>query len=91
MDSSLSSVPPVWPSPRPLIFPNGAPHAATTGPRASVVLSPTPPVECLSTTRLPSRTARSTVSPLATIASVRAKVSAGVRPRNQTAMSSAAA
>ncbi len=42
------------PSPRPLIFPNGTPHAATIGPTASEVLSPTPPVECLSTTRLPS-------------------------------------
>ena len=36
----------------------GAPHAATTGPSARVVLSPTPPVECLSTTRRPSRAAR---------------------------------
>ena len=40
MDSSLSSVPPVWPRPRPLIFPNGTPHAATTGPTAIVILSP---------------------------------------------------
>src|SRR3712207_7573175 len=29
--SSLSSVPPVCPRPRPLIFPNGTPHAATMG------------------------------------------------------------
>ena len=78
--SSLSSVPPVCPSPRPLIFPKGTPHAATIGPTASVVLSPTPPVECLSTTRRPSAVPRSIVSPLATIASVSAKVSALVSP-----------
>ena len=56
-------MPPVWPSPRPLIFPNGTPQAATIGPTASVVLSPTPPVECLSTTRRPS--ARAEVDRLA--------------------------
>ena len=50
----MSSVPPVWPSPRPLIFPNGTPHAATIGATAIEVLSPTPPVECLSTTLRPS-------------------------------------
>ena len=33
--SSLSRVPPVWPSPRPDIIPNGTPHAATSGPTAS--------------------------------------------------------
>ena len=48
-------MPPVWPSPRPLIFPNGTPQAATTGPTAIDVLSPTPPVECLSTTLRPER------------------------------------
>ena len=59
--------------------------------RAIVALSPTPPVECLSTTRRPRCAARSTVSPLATIASVSANVSAAESPRNQIAMSSAAA
>ena len=88
--SSLSSVPPVWPSPRPLIFPNGTPHAATIGPTAIVVLSPTPPVECLSTTVRPSAACRSSVSPLRTIASVNANVSAGVSPRKNTAMQKAA-
>ena len=63
IDSSLSSVPPVWPSPRPLIFPSGTPQAATIGPTASDVLSPTPPVECLSTTLRPS--ARAEVDRLA--------------------------
>ena len=53
----------MWPSPRPLIFANGTPHAATIGPTAIDVLSPTPPVECLSTTLRPSAERRSTVSP----------------------------
>ena len=76
IDSSLSSVPPVWPSPRPLIFPNGTPHAATIGPTAIDVLSPTPPVECLSTHRAAELAARGrVVSPLAIIASVSANVS----------------
>jgi hypothetical protein len=48
-DSILSRVPPVWPKPRPDILASFAPHAATRGPKASEVLSPTPPVECLST------------------------------------------
>jgi hypothetical protein len=74
-------VPPVCPSPRPLIFPNGTPQAATIGPTAIEVLSPTPPVECLSTTLRPSAAPRSIVSPLAIIASVRAKVSAVLSPR----------
>ena len=73
-------MPPVWPSPRPLIFPNGTPHAATIGPTASDVLSPTPPVECLSTTLRPSAAPRSIVSPLRTIASVSANVSAVRQP-----------
>ena len=79
-------MPPVWPSPRPDIFPNGTPHAATIGPTASDVLSPTPPVECLSTTLRPSAEPRSIVSPLAIIASVSAKVSAPDKPRKYTAI-----
>ena len=58
-------MPPVCPSPRPLIFPNGTPQAATIGPTAIDVLSPTPPVECLSTTLRPSAAPRSSVSPRA--------------------------
>jgi hypothetical protein len=80
IDSSLSSVPPVWPRPRPDIFPNGTPQAATIGPTAIEVLSPTPPVECLSTTLRPSADPRSSVSPERTIASVSACVSVVVRP-----------
>jgi hypothetical protein len=33
IDSSLSTVPPVWPSPRPLIIGTATPHAATIGAR----------------------------------------------------------
>src|SRR3989449_6079107 len=47
--SSLSRVPPVWPSPRPDIIGTATPHAATSGASTSDTLSPTPPVECLST------------------------------------------
>src|SRR5436309_5066610 len=47
--SSLSSVPPVWPRPRPLIIGTVRPPAATMGARIREVLSPMPPVECLST------------------------------------------
>ena len=46
--SSLSMVPPVCPSPLPLILATEMPHAATIGVSASDVLSPTPPVLCLS-------------------------------------------
>ena len=48
IDSSLSSVPPVWPRPRPDSCGTATPHAATSGASGSVILSPTPPVECLS-------------------------------------------
>ena len=73
-------MPPVWPRPRPLIFPSGTPHAATIGPTAIDVLSPTPPVECLSTTFRPSAAPRSIVSPERIMASVSTYVSALVSP-----------
>ena len=85
IDSSLSSVPPVWPSPRPEIIGTYAPAAAASGARIRLVLSPTPPVECLST-RGPGRSERSSTSPVCIIASVRATVSAGVIPLKNTAM-----
>ena len=49
IDSSLSSVPPVCPSPRPDIIGTYAPHAAASGASTIDSLSPTPPVLCLST------------------------------------------
>ena len=86
--SSLSSVPPVCARPRPDIFATGIPIAAQSGASASVVLSPTPPVECLSTIRRPSGE-RSIVSPDSTIAAVSACVSASLRPRKTTAIAHA--
>ena len=50
MAESLSSVPPVWPSPRPEIIGTKAPQAATIGASIRLTLSPTPPLECLSIT-----------------------------------------
>ena len=47
--SSLSTVPPVCPSPLPDILATGIPKAATIGLSTREVLSPTPPVLCLST------------------------------------------
>ena len=90
MDSSLSRVPPVWPRPRPDILPNTAPQAATRGASTSVTLSPTPPLECLSSTGRRS-TPRSKRLPLSTMALARATVSASDRPRSTMAMSRALA
>ena len=58
------------------------------GPTIRLVLSPTPPVECLSTDRVPKRD-RSTVSPECIMASVSTAVSAGFIPLRHTAMASA--
>ncbi len=43
----------MWPRPRPDSLAIGTPQAATSGATTSVALSPTPPVECLSTTGRP--------------------------------------
>ena len=48
--SSLSFVPPVAPSPLPDILATFTPNAATIGISINVILSPIPPVLCLSTT-----------------------------------------
>ena len=42
-------MPPVWPRPRPDTIGTATPHAATAGASGIEILSPTPPVECLST------------------------------------------
>ncbi len=47
--SNLSMVPPVCPRPLPDILATGIPNAATIGVSTKVVVSPTPPVLCLST------------------------------------------
>ena len=88
MDSNLSRVPPVCPRPRPLIMGTTSPPAAASGANTSEVLSPTPPVECLSTF-LPGISERSNISPECNIEFVRAVVSARVMPRITTAISQA--
>jgi hypothetical protein len=70
-------------------LPTGTPHAATSGSTTSVTLSPTPPVECLSTARSTTSLRSSTVPELA-IASVSAVVSSAVMPWKNTAISHAA-
>ena len=72
------------------IIGTSSPHSATTGARTSDVLSPTPPVLCLSTL-VPGRSLRSMRTPDPAIARVSAAVSSGVMPRRTMAMSSAAA
>ncbi len=89
MDSSLSTVPPVWPSSLPVIFATIPPLAATSGARTSVVLSPTPPVECLSTLK-PSIPDKSTLSPESTIAIVKSTHSVAVIPLKYMAIKKAA-
>ena len=79
IDSSLSSVPPVWPSPRPESCGTATPHAATSGASGSVILSPTPPVECLSLVgrESPEKSSR---SPERIIASAHRAISRGLIP-----------
>ena len=75
--SSLSIVPPVKPKPLPLIFATVQPAAAAIGATTRVVLSPTPPEECLSTVEF-LNSLKSSISPLFAIASVSAAVSSFV-------------
>src|ERR1035438_9567132 len=88
MDSSLSSVPTAWPRARPLIMGTASPHAAAIGATMRLVLSPTPPVECLSTAVLPERPTEK-ISPESRMAKVSAWVSSCESPRIQAAMSQA--
>ena len=74
MEESLSIVPPEKPRPFPLIFITGTPRDETAGESISVVVSATPPVECLSVF-IPSISEKSRVFPLSSIALVRKKVS----------------
>ena len=89
IDSILSSVPPLKPSPRPDILPTGSPQAATSGSTTRVVLSPTPPVECLSTA-MSTAPLRSSISPEWAIARVRSVVSCSFIPFSRTAIAQAA-
>ncbi len=89
MESSLSSVPPVWPSPRPEIIGTTPPQAATIGASISETLSPTPPVECLSSTG-PLASGQESTSPESRMVSVRPTRSSIDMPRKKTAMAKAA-
>ena len=80
--SSLSSVPPVWPSPRPEIIGTAAPQAARIGARISETLSPTPPVECLSSDR-PVEVPRRARCPESRIAVVSATRSSPLHPAQE--------
>src|SRR5690606_13895517 len=88
MDSSLSSVPPVWPRPRPESWGTAAPQAATSGASGRVILSPTPPVLCLSAVGR-DREEKSMRSPLAIIAAVQRAISRRFIPLSRIAMARA--
>ncbi len=88
IDSSLSRVPPVWPRPRPESWGTATPHAATSGASGRVILSPTPPVECLSAVGRESEE-KSMRSPEAIIASVQRAISRRSMPLRRIAMASA--
>src|SRR6185437_6508982 len=91
MEASLSSVPPVWPRPRPEIIGTKPPQAATIGASIRLTLSPTPPVECLSMIGPGrSRSSQSSVTPDCARPSVMAVSSRGVMLRKNTAMAKAA-
>ena len=88
MLSNLSIVPPVNPSPLPDIFGTYIPHTAQTGAITRLVLSPIPPVLCLSTVT-PFILPRSRTSPESRITSVRQRVSSSERELKHTAISHA--
>ena len=78
----------MWPRARPDIIGTLTPQAATIGARMSETLSPTPPVECLST-KGPAIPDRSMTEPERSMTSVRSAVSGAVMPLKKTAISQA--
>ena len=90
IDSSLSTVPPVNPRPLPDIFATGTPRDATNGNKHIDTLSPTPPVECLSTIIL-FKLFKSNISPECAIANVKSVISLSFIPFIYIAIISAAA
>jgi hypothetical protein len=78
----------VCPSPLPEIIGTATPQAATIGASISETLSPTPPVECLSTLR-PGIDERSMTLPEWSMTSVKSGVSAGSMPLKYTAIRNA--
>ena len=89
IDSSLSSVPPVWPSPRPDIFGTITPHAAAIGARTIDTGADRRRYFGLPTL-IPGMSERSTRSPDWAIASVSQAVSSSDMPRRTIAMRRAA-
>ncbi len=77
------------PEPRPESCGTATPNDATRGASGSVILSPTPPVECLSTVVLPSEP-NDIRSPDAIIASVRSLISRRSMPLRKIAIARAA-
>ena len=90
IDCILSTVPPVKPSPLPDIFATGTPNDATNGNKHIDTLSPTPPVECLSTIVL-FNFDKSNISPEFAISIVKFVVSCFVIPFKYIAITNAAA
>ena len=86
----MSTVPPVKPKPLPDIFATGIPSAAIIGSKTIDTLSPTPPVECLSTV-ISSNSDKSKISPEFAIANVKLYNSSSVIPLIYIAITSAAA
>ena len=78
----------MWPRPRPDSCGTATPQAATSGASGSVILSPTPPVECLSAVGRESEE-KSIRSPLAIIASVQRSISRRFIPLSRIAIASA--
>ena len=78
----------MWPRPRPDSCGTATPQAATSGASGSVILSPTPPVECLSAVGRESEE-KSIRSPLAIIASVQRSISRRLIPLSRIAIASA--
>ena len=78
----------MWPRPRPESWGTATPQAATSGASGSVILSPTPPVECLSAVGRDSEE-KSIRSPLAIIALVQREISRRFIPLSRMAIASA--
>ena len=76
------------PSPRPDSCGTATPQAATRGASGRVILSPTPPVECLSAVGRDSEE-KSSRSPLAIMAAVHREISSRLIPLSRIAMARA--
>ena len=85
IDSSLSSVPPEWPSARPEIIGTFSPASRRERRDDERRLVADAPVLCLSTF-VPGTSSRSRIVPLRSMISVRARVSSRVMPFTATAM-----